>query len=76
MPADAAPQRVYAVEIHQDEVLTGEAVALDVQPLGYFLRALGVLIDMLIGVILFVLFALPTAKRTRTASPSRTRARS
>jgi uncharacterized RDD family membrane protein YckC len=43
--------------IHQDEVLTGEAVALDVQPIGYFLRALGVLIDMLVGVALFFLFA-------------------
>jgi uncharacterized RDD family membrane protein YckC len=61
MPADAASPRVYAVEIHQDEVVTGEAVALDVQPLGYFLRALGVLIDMLIGVILFVVFALLSA---------------
>lgn len=46
------------IDIHQDEVLTGEAVALDVQPIGYFLRALGVLIDMLIGVILLVLFVL------------------
>lgn len=43
------------VDVHQDEVLTGEAVALDVQPLGYFLRALGVLIDMLVGVILLLL---------------------
>lgn len=46
-----------AAVIHQDEVLTGEAVALDVQPIGYFLRALGVLIDMLVGVALFFLFA-------------------
>lgn len=45
------------VDIHQDEVLTGEAVALDVQPLGFFLRALGVLIDMLIGVAILLLFA-------------------
>lgn len=44
------------IDIHQDEVLTGEAVALDVQPIGYFLRALGVLIDMLIGVALLVFF--------------------
>ncbi|WES66166.1 RDD family protein [Microbacter sp. GSS18] len=44
------------VEIHQDEVLTGEAVALDVQPLGYFLRALGTVIDMLVGVAALVLF--------------------
>lgn len=46
-----------AVEIHQDEILTGEAVALDVQPVGYFLRALGLLIDMLAGVALFLLLA-------------------
>jgi uncharacterized RDD family membrane protein YckC len=31
-------------------------VALDVQPIGYFLRALGVLIDMLVGVALLVFF--------------------
>jgi len=42
------------VEIHQDEVLTGEAVALDVQPLGYFLQALGALIDALVSVALLV----------------------
>ena len=46
MPVEGAPARVHAVEIHQDEVLTGEAVALDVQPIGFFLRALGVLIDV------------------------------
>ena len=61
MPLDAPPTRVHAVQIHQDEVLTGEAVALDVQPVGFFLRALGVLIDMLIGVAVFVLFALVTS---------------
>ncbi|MFC0198530.1 RDD family protein, partial [Microbacterium arthrosphaerae] len=44
------------VDIHQDEVLTGEAVALDVQPIGFFLRALGVLIDMLLGVLVLLLF--------------------
>lgn len=44
------------VEIGQDEVLTGEAVALDVQPVGFFLRALGVLIDMVVGVVLFLFF--------------------
>lgn len=42
-------------QIHQDEVLTGEAVALDVQPIGFFLRALGTFIDVLIGVAFFVL---------------------
>lgn len=50
-----AADRPILVDVHQDEVLTGEAVALDVQPLGYFLRALGVLIDMLVGVILLLL---------------------
>jgi uncharacterized RDD family membrane protein YckC len=61
MPAEPAAPRRYAVQIQQDEVLTGEAVALDVQPLGYFLRALGVLIDMVLGVIVFVMFALLTS---------------
>ncbi len=42
------------VEIRQDEVLTGEAVALDVQPLGYFLRVVGALIDVLIAVALML----------------------
>lgn len=52
--------RASLIDIHQDEVLTGEAVALDVQPVAFFLRALGVLIDMLIGVGLFLLFVLLT----------------
>lgn len=61
--ADAAAPAPAArpVEIHQDEVLTGEAVALDVQPVGFFLRALGTLIDVLVGVAVFVLFALVTS---------------
>jgi uncharacterized RDD family membrane protein YckC len=60
MPAqDAAAARL--IEIHQDEVLTGEAVALDVQPVGFFLRALGTLIDVLLGIAAFVLFALVTS---------------
>lgn len=54
MPAE----RAAIVDIHQDEVLTGEAVALDVQPLGFFLRALGCFIDMLLGVAVLLLFAL------------------
>ena len=45
-----------AVEIAQDEVLTGEAVALDVQPVGFFLRALGALIDVLASLVLLLLF--------------------
>ncbi|MFT4260640.1 RDD family protein [Microbacterium sp.] len=32
-----------------DEVLSGEAVAIDVQPIGFLLRALGAFIDMLLG---------------------------
>jgi len=39
-----------------DEVLSGEAVAIDVQPLAFFMRALGALIDMAIGWALFLLF--------------------
>lgn len=39
-------------------MLTGEAVALDVQPLGFFLRGLGVVIDMLAGIVLFLLCSL------------------
>lgn len=39
-----------------DEVLSGEAVAIDVLPLGFFMRALGALIDMALGWLLFLLF--------------------
>ncbi|GAB3604099.1 RDD family protein [Microbacterium aureliae] len=56
-PAPARPARAL-VEIHQDEVLTGEAVALDVQPLGFFLRGLGALIDIVIGVAALIVFAI------------------
>lgn len=62
MPAqDSAPAPVRVIEIQQDEVLTGEAVALDVQPVGFFLRALGTLIDVLLGVAVLILFALVTS---------------
>lgn len=44
--------------IRQDEVLTGEAVALDVQPTGFFLRALGALIDVLLSLALALLLIL------------------
>lgn len=54
--SDVRGLRPALVEIHQDEILTGEAVALDVQPLGLFMRALGVLIDMVIGIVVFVMF--------------------
>jgi len=46
------------VAVHQDEVLTGEAVALDVQPIGFFLRTLGALIDVALSVLLIIAFAL------------------
>ncbi|MEV8266672.1 RDD family protein [Microbacterium sp. NPDC076911] len=49
---------VSIVQIHQDEVLTGEAVALDVQPLGFFMRALGVIIDMAASLAIILLFVL------------------
>ncbi|WP_396668649.1 RDD family protein [Microbacterium sp. R86528] len=49
---------VSIVQIHQDEVLTGEAVALDVQPLGFFMRALGVIIDMAVSLAIILLFVL------------------
>lgn len=39
-----------------EEVLSGEAVAIDALPLGFLLRALGALIDMLIGYAIFVLW--------------------
>ncbi|GAA3768194.1 RDD family protein [Microbacterium kribbense] len=45
------------ITIVPDEVLTGEAVALDVQPLGFFLRAVGTLIDLLVGVAVLLLLA-------------------
>ncbi|MDQ1127910.1 RDD family protein [Microbacterium sp. SORGH_AS_0888] len=49
---------VEIADIAQDEILTGEAVALDVQPVGFLLRALGALIDLLAGVALVVVFVL------------------
>jgi len=45
---------VALVHTSADETLTGEAVALDVQPVGFFLRGLGCLIDMLIGLALLI----------------------
>ncbi|BDZ38758.1 RDD family protein [Microbacterium suwonense] len=40
----------------EQEILSGEAVAIDVQPVGFVLRAAGALIDMLIGFALFAAF--------------------
>jgi uncharacterized RDD family membrane protein YckC len=44
------------VAIAQDEILTGEAVALDVQPVGFFLRTLGAAIDILVAIAVLLLF--------------------
>ena len=46
------------VDIRQDEILTGEAVALDVQPIGFFLRALGCFIDVVLAIGMLILFGL------------------
>lgn len=46
------------IDIRQDEILTGEAVALDVQPVGYFLRAFGAGIDVLVSVVILLGFVL------------------
>ncbi|WP_119698110.1 RDD family protein [Microbacterium halotolerans] len=43
-------------QIHEDEVLTGEAVALDVQPIGLILRAAGSLIDLVTYAVLYIGF--------------------
>jgi len=37
-----------------DEVLSGEAVAIDVQPIGFVLRAAGAIIDLLVGLAVFL----------------------
>lgn len=39
-----------------DEVLSGEGVAIDVQPIGFLMRTLGAIIDVLVSVALFALF--------------------
>jgi uncharacterized RDD family membrane protein YckC len=51
--SDRSPSLVH---IAQDETLTGEAVALDVQSVGFFLRAVGLLIDVIASVVLVLLF--------------------
>ncbi|MFF8188135.1 RDD family protein [Microbacterium sp. NPDC016588] len=53
-PATPSSPGVSRAHIDADETLTGEAVALDVQPLGFFLRAVGCLIDMVAGIILLI----------------------
>jgi uncharacterized RDD family membrane protein YckC len=62
--ADASRRLIGAtrvIDVAQDEILTGEAVALDVQPIGYFLRALGTLVDVMLGLLVFVLLGLVAA---------------
>ncbi|MEX8033399.1 RDD family protein [Microbacterium sp. 20-116] len=55
MASSTTPSPAVAlVHTGADETLTGEAVALDVQPVGFFLRALGTLIDFLIGAVLLI----------------------
>lgn len=60
MASDSAVVPASPAVIAQDEVLTGEAVALDVQPLGFFLRALGCLIDVVSAAVILLLFLLAT----------------
>ena len=55
MPAAGQPR---IVAVHQDEVLTGEAVALDVQPIGFFLRTLGALLDVAVSLLLILAIVL------------------
>jgi len=55
MASSSTPSPAVAlVHTSADETLTGEAVALDVQPVGFFLRAVGALIDFLVGVVLLI----------------------
>ena len=39
-----------------EEILSGEAVAIDVQPIGFFLRVMGAFIDMVLSFALYILF--------------------
>ncbi|MCD1268974.1 RDD family protein [Microbacterium sp. MEC084] len=50
-----------AVVVAHDEVLTGEAVALDVQPIGLVLRVAGAAIDVAVTVVVYVLLVLAMA---------------
>lgn len=56
-----ATEQPRAIEIRQDEVLTGEAVALDVQPLSFFQRALGCAIDVATQLVLLIVLAIVSA---------------
>lgn len=55
MTSPTSPEAIRrARHLGEDEVLTGEAVALDVQPTGVLLRAVGAVIDILLAVILMI----------------------
>ncbi|WP_295788737.1 RDD family protein [uncultured Microbacterium sp.] len=55
MASSSTPAPAVAlVHTDADETLTGEAVALDVQPVGFFLRLLGAIIDLIVGVVVLV----------------------
>jgi uncharacterized RDD family membrane protein YckC len=55
MTPRSSPEATHlATHLAADEVLTGEAVALDVQPTGVLLRAVGALIDVLLSVVLII----------------------
>lgn len=48
-----------SIPIAEDhEILSGEAVAIDVQPIGFMLRACGAIVDMLLGFLVFGAFTL------------------
>ncbi len=53
MTSRSSPEATHlAIHLGEDEVLTGEAVALDVQPTGVLLRAVGAVIDILLSLVL------------------------
>ena len=54
----AVPSAPVAVVSADDELITGEAVGLDLRPTPFVLRAAGTIIDMLVSVVLFVLIVL------------------
>ncbi|MFT4236037.1 MAG: RDD family protein [Microbacterium sp.] len=51
-------QRPTVQAVYDDEVLTGEAIALDIQPVGLILRAAGAAIDMVLGYLLLFVASL------------------
>ncbi len=58
MTPAAPPRRPGVVVVEHDEVLTGEAVALDVQPIGLILRVAGAVIDIAATLAVFLLVVL------------------